>query len=83
MEKVEKKTYEIDYDFLAEMEKEDEDVKKVYNVINKDLIEQEELKKMEEIKKNADGVNDFKFEALKDIISEGNWCLSLNLQMIK
>lgn len=72
MEKVEKKTYEIDYDFLAEMEKEDEDVKKVYNVINKDLIEQEELKKMEEIKKNADGVNDFKFEALKDIISEGN-----------
>lgn len=72
MEKVEKKTYEIDYDFLAEMEKEDEDVKKVYNVINKDLIEKEELKKMEEIKKNADGVNDFKFEALKDIISEGN-----------
>ena len=83
MEKVEKKTYEIDYDFLAEMEKEDEDVKKVYNVINKDLIEKEELKKMEEIKKNADGVNDFKFEALKDIISEENWCLSLNLQMIK
>ncbi len=72
MEKVEKKTYEIDYDFLAEMEKEDEDVKKVYNVINKDLIEKEELKKMEEIKKNADGVNDFKFEALKDIISEEN-----------
>ncbi len=72
MEKVEKKTYEIDYNFLAEMEKEDEDVKKVYNVINKDLIEKEELKKMEEIKKNADGVNDFKFEALKDIISEGN-----------
>ena len=72
MEKVEKKTYEIDYDFLAEMEKEDEDIKKVYNVINKDLIEKEELKKMEEIKKNADGVNDFKFEALKDIISEEN-----------
>lgn len=72
MEKVEKKTYEIDYDFLVEMEKEDEDVKKVYNVINKDLIEQEELKKMEEIKKNADGINDFKFEALKDIISEDN-----------
>ena len=72
MEKVEKKTYEIDYDFLAEMEKEDEDIKKVYNVINKDLIEKEELKKMEEIKKNADGVNDFKFEALKDIISEDN-----------
>ena len=72
MEKVEKKTYEIDYDFLAEMEKEDEDVKKVYNVINKDLIEKEELKKMEEIKKNADGINDFKFEALKDIISEEN-----------
>lgn len=72
MEKVEKKTYEIDYDFLAEMEKEDEDVKKVYNIINKDLIEQEELKKMEEIKKNADGINDFKFEALKDIISEDN-----------
>ena len=42
MEKVEKKTYEIDYDFLAEMEKEDEDVKKVYNVINRDLIEKEE-----------------------------------------
>ena len=39
---------------------------------NKDLIEKEELKKMEEIKKNADGVNDFKFEALKDIISEEN-----------
>ena len=72
MEKVEKKTYEIDYDFLAEMEKEDEDVKKVYNVINKDLIEKEELKKMEEIKKSANGVDDFKFEALKDIISEGN-----------
>ena len=72
MEKVEKKTYEIDYDLLAEMEKEDEDVKKVYNIINKDLIEQEELKKMEEIKKNADGINDFKFEALKDIISEDN-----------
>ena len=72
MEKVEKKTYEIDYDFLAEMEKEDEDVKKVYNVINKDLIEQEELKKIEKIKKNADGINDFKFEALKDIISEDN-----------
>ena len=69
MEKVKKQVYNIDYNFLSEMEEEDGDAKKVYNIINKDLIEQEKLKKIEEIKRSASGMEDFKFEALKDIIN--------------
>ena len=69
MEKVEKKVYTIDYKFLAELEQENEDREQVYNIINKDFLKKEELKKSEEIKKKASGVDDFKFEALKDIIN--------------
>lgn len=69
MEEQKRVIYDIDYDLLNELEKEDEDSKNAYKIINKELLKQEELHKIEEEKKNLTNADDFKMESLEDIIS--------------
>lgn len=69
MEEGQKKPkYNIDLEFLAELEKEDVDYNATFNFLNKEHIEQQNLEKLETAKKEGTVDEDFELQALEDIV---------------
>lgn len=63
-----KPQYNVDLNFLKELEMEDKDYNETFNFINKDFIEQQNLKKLETAKKEGTADEDFELQALEDIV---------------